>query len=116
MIAKIYRIDKNLIDYILKKGESGTSKLFIIKYIKNSKNSFRYRTIVSTKMDRRATARNKIKRRIYEGVRAAEKELGSSTTQNNLDIVLIPKKSIIKAKFEDIAADIKKLLLNHGRN
>lgn len=107
MIAKKYRIDRNLIDYILKKGDSFTSKLFIIRYTKNDKRFCRYRTIVSKKIYPKAVKRNHLRRKIYEAVRSAGIEDAPKT---HLDIMLIPKKRIINAKYKEIENDIKETI------
>ncbi|MBD3361004.1 ribonuclease P protein component [Candidatus Peregrinibacteria bacterium] len=112
MISKKYRIDRNLIDYILKKGESDTSNLFIIRYIKNNKDFCRYRTIVSSKLNPKAVIRNKIKREIYEAIRIITKDKECKET---LDIVLIPKKQIKEAKYQEIEKDLEKIIKKHGK-
>ena len=111
MLEKKYRIERNKIKYILKKGEDSISKLFIIRYIKNNENHNRYCTIVSKKIDPKAVGRNKLRRQIYEAIRIHEKDIiPTNKEKSRLDIVLIPKKNILKAKFEDIEADIKNII------
>ncbi len=104
MIAKKIRIFKSLIPFILNKGESGTSRLFIIKYIENKELFNRYRVIVSRKVEAKAVKRNKLRRRIYEALRLSSNE---GQKDKNYDIILIPKKKIINAKYQDIEKDIK---------
>ena len=102
MIVKKYRLEGNQIEYILKKGESTRSKLFIIRYTENDQGHNRYCIIISRKISAKAVIRNKLKRRIYEAIQANEQ-----TNKSNLDIILIPKKESKNAKFEDIDKDIR---------
>lgn len=67
-----------------------SSPLFILKYEKNAASGIRSAIIVSKKVDKRATVRNKIKRLIREQFRLLFKELAVS-----YDIVLIVKKNIM---------------------
>ncbi|MFH1284635.1 MAG: ribonuclease P protein component [Candidatus Peregrinibacteria bacterium] len=115
MIAKKYTVDRNLIDYILKKGESFTSKLFIIRYARNNKKFYRYTVIVSTKIDSSSVARNKIKRRIYEAIRRVENEKPESKKEN-FDIILIPKKQIKDKDFNEIEQDIGEIINSTWKN
>ncbi len=138
MLEKKYRIERNKVQYILKKGEDSISKLFIIRYIKNNENYNRYCTVVSKKIDPKAVGRNRLRRQIYEAIRGCEgsqsqlpgtRRVGTGSQSqlpgtrrvgtaersiySHLDSVLIPKKSILKAKFEDIEADIKSIITTH---
>lgn len=112
MIAKKYRIDRNLIPYILRKGQSFESKLFIIRFINNEKGHPRYRTIVSKKINNKATIRNKLRRRIYESAQKATKAVSNP---KEADMMLIPKKLITKAKYQEIEEDIKKLIAKQSK-
>ena len=104
MIAKKHRINREFIPYILRKGKSLKSKLFIIRYCQNKEEFSRFRTIVSTKIDKKAVERNKLRRQIYEAIRIISKEIQPNPP---LDIVFIPKKSIKKAKYSKIEEDLK---------
>lgn len=110
MIATNQRVPQEFIPYILKKGESTTSKLFIIRYTQNKESLNRYRTIVSKKIEPKAVKRNKIRRQIYEAVRLKEKDQQAQKT--TFDTILIPKKQIKDSSFQEIKDDI--LPLFHG--
>ncbi len=109
MLAKKYRIERNQIQYILKKGLQDTSRLFIIRYIENKKKFNRYCITVSRKIDTKAVIRNKLRRQVYEAIRTSNNQ-----PKNHLDIVLIPKKNILKANFEEITQDIEEIINKHG--
>lgn len=106
MIAKKYRIERNLINYILEKGELYTSKLLIIRYLKNNKKFLRFCVIISKKITPKAIIRNKLKRQIYEAIRTNINEL---IHPEPIDVIIIPKKKILEAKFEEIEENIKRI-------
>ncbi|PIR55022.1 ribonuclease P protein component [Candidatus Peregrinibacteria bacterium CG10_big_fil_rev_8_21_14_0_10_36_19] len=101
MIAQKFRIPKEHIPYLMKKGEEKASDLFIIRYAKNDQIFCRYRTIVSKKIEKEAVDRNKLRRQIYEAARNSDYK-----SENGYDILLIPKKQILKKSFQDIQKDL----------
>ena len=107
MIAKNFRLQSNKIDYLLDKGLSTNTKIFIVKYAQNKQDFPRFCVIISKKIANKATARNKLRRQIYESIRTT----GLLTIMSNTDIVLIPKKSITSKSFNEIKEDIKTLSL-----
>lgn len=111
MIGKKYRVPRQYLDYILRKGDSFVSKFFIIRFKKNSTGLCRYRTIVSKKVDTKAVKRNLLRRRIYEALR-----LNSPTDEitQGLDLILIVKKNALKASYEAIEEDIKNNIIKHN--
>lgn len=108
MIAKKYRVPREKIAYILKKGDSFKSQLFIVRLKPNQETHNRFRTIVSLKIDKKAVKRNKLRRQIYEALRLSEQE---NKQEQNYDLIIIPKKSILGAKYQDIEKDLKNLIL-----
>ncbi len=104
MLAKQYRIPRQSIDYILKKGGQFTSKLFIIRYKKNNENFCRYRTIISKKISLKAVKRNHLRRQVYESIRI---NTAKKSTPTCLDLILIAKKNILKADYQTIENDLK---------
>jgi ribonuclease P protein component len=111
MLAKKFRIERGQVQFILKKGESRLSKLFIIRYIENNKKFNRYCAIISKKIYPKAVPRNRLRRQIYQQIRLITEELNP---QANLDILLIPKIHITKAKPEDIDQDLRAIITKHG--
>lgn len=105
MIQKKFKLKGEEIDYILEKGLETTSKLFIVRYGKNNRNCAGFCVIISRKISTKAVVRNKIRRRIYEAVREINKELQIK----DLNIILIPKKSIINKEFSEIISDLRAL-------
>ena len=111
MIAKKQRLKKGEIDYLLKKGQEGESKLFITRYENNKENFSKYCVIISGKISGKATVRNKLRRRIYEALRELiGEEVGEAGSKIPKNVVLIPKKQILKTELADITKDLKTLL------
>lgn len=104
MIAKKYRVPREKIAFILRKGEEKASELFIIRSASNTENFSRFRTIVSRKIEKSAVKRNSLRRKIYEAIRLNLKE---NVTKRPKDIILIPKKKILQKTFEAIKEDLK---------
>ncbi len=107
MISKEFRLGRTQINYILKKGDSFNSALFILKYLKNDEQNCRFCVIISRKVSTKATDRNRLKRQIFECIRLTLKE---NTPKVNLDMILIPKKIIMKKTQPNISEDIKNIL------
>lgn len=109
MISTKSRVPRQLIAYILKKGNSYQSDLFIVRYTKNDKHFSRYRAIISKKLLRGAVDRNKLRRQIYEIIRTKDAEREEKHAH---DLILIPKKNILTRTFRQIEDDITKNIIN----
>ncbi|MDX1765323.1 MAG: ribonuclease P protein component [Candidatus Saccharimonadales bacterium] len=94
MLAYKYRFHRrNAINYLYKNGKSARSGPFQLRYIDNRHDHSRVAVVVSRKVDKRATVRNRIRRRIYEIIRA---------NWDNLS----PRKDILISVFEGGVADM----------
>jgi len=107
MINKQLRINIQKIPYILRKGHSFNSRLFIVKGLESNAKNNQYRIIVSKKLEKSAVKRNKIRRRIYESLRINHH---STTQKPNLSLIFIPKKSITYKNFQEIDQEIAGIL------
>lgn len=110
MIAKKNRTPRQSIDYILKKGESYDSRLFIVRFIKNNEQFCRHRVVVSKKIYTKAVDRNHLRRQIYEAIRVSS---ASDTNKAHFDLIIIPKKKIQKSKYREISQDLKENIISH---
>ncbi|MFA6918344.1 MAG: ribonuclease P protein component [Candidatus Gracilibacteria bacterium] len=106
MYAKDFRLKRNQIDYLLNKGSSLSSRIFIARYKENNNDLPRFCVIISRKMSGKAVERNRIKRQITEAIRTSD----FLKNPANVDLILIPKKSIIKKSFAEIKTDLESLL------
>jgi len=103
MIPKDFRLKRNHINYLLNKGDSLSSRLFIARCAENNKDFSRFCVIISRKLSNKAVERNRLRRQIYEAIRTSELTTKSTT---NVDIALIPKKLILKKSFQEIKEDL----------
>ncbi|MBT3864547.1 ribonuclease P protein component [Candidatus Peregrinibacteria bacterium] len=104
MIPTSNRLKRNQVEYVLKKGLSTSTDLFVVRYIEHKDDEKPHFTIItSTKLSKKAVERNKLKRKIYEAVRLQMPE------KLPLYIAIIPKKQALEVKYEKIAQDIAKL-------
>lgn len=106
MLPKVNRI-KNKKDFetIFKNAKSIKNNLFILKIIKNDLGINRFGFVVSLKVSKKATARNKIRRRLSEIIKINEKKFKPGT-----DLVIIALPEIAKKEFFEIKETIEKCL------
>jgi ribonuclease P protein component len=95
---------KNDIDNVFKKGKAITGGLFFLRFVKNNLNINRFAFIVSCKISKKSVLRNKIKRRLREATKQAEKE-----TQQGFDFLITAKPTIIDRDFKEIKKDINEV-------
>ena len=96
MLAKQFLLQEKLqINYILRKGSHTVTDLFTIKYIASDK--LQFCIVISKKLAAKAVDRNHLKRQISESIR-----LHLDKIKNTHQVVIIPKKHILKASYQDI--------------
>jgi ribonuclease P protein component len=110
MLPKINRIKKKKdFEIIFKKGASSKNSLLVLKILKNNFSESRFGFIVSQKVSKKATARNKVRRRLAEIISAEFKNI-----KDGLDIVLISLPGIEKKDFLEMKDALQKLLSKAG--
>ncbi len=118
MIAKKHRVNRSKIDYIMKKGYSSSSSLFLVKFKKNSEQFSRYSVIISKKIAKEAVTRNLLRRRAYESLRLNIPNEENSAT-NHYDLIMIAKKHLASSTFKAIKSDVTNIqltLLKNGKD
>ena len=112
MIPRKNRLGKLDTRWVLKKGESLTTDLFIVRYLKitglETSKEPRFTVVTSTKLAKKAVDRNKLKRRIHEALRPQLDTLDH--TSQTWKVAIIPKKRALDVEYEEIEEDIKKLI------
>ena len=83
------------------------SRFLIARFRKNELDHHRFSTIVSTKIERRAVVRNRIRRQIYEIIRLHLEKIAGTA---HFDILILPKKAIIGTTYDDLEKSFSKLL------
>ncbi len=106
MLAKKYKLKKKKeIDALFKTGKSQDSRLLKIKWNKNNLNINRFIFAVSTKISKKATQRNKIKRKLEEIIRNNYQGI-----KQGYDLAIIAKPEIINTDYQLTRKELMKLL------
>jgi len=107
MLNNVNRLRKTReIQKVFKTGRSFKSATFSIRYISNRLNLNRFAVVVGTKVDKRATRRNALKRRMREVIR-----LNLQSLPNSFDVVLTAHKlANWPLKLADINSELTELL------
>jgi len=107
MISSLFRFHgHNSLRYLYSNGKAVRTQLFTVKYIPNSHRSHpRFSVVVSKKVIKSAVGRNRIRRRLYEYLRANIDKLDST-----YDIVVICTSSELRTlPFNEIAEQLTQL-------
>jgi len=112
MLKKLHRITKQKefdkffgLNFKKEKGYSASSKHLIVKSLKNDLDISRFAFVISTKIDKRATKRNLVKRRLREIVRSKLSKINIG-----YDILVIAQKGIVDLSYQDLEKELISLL------
>jgi len=106
MLPKVNRLKKKKdLERVFKKGKRFKEDLLLLKIIKNNLELIRFGFVVSQKVSKKATVRNKIKRRLRAIIGRKIKK-----NKTGLDILFIVLPGLEKKKFQDVEKIINKLL------
>jgi ribonuclease P protein component len=107
MLDKINRIKKKKdFETIFKNSKSFKNNLFIFKTVKNNLGLSRFGFVVSQKVSKKATIRNKVRRRLAEIIRSEIKNIKTGT-----DAVLIALPGIEKKEFLELREAVNSTLI-----
>lgn len=105
MLPKINRLKKKKdIERVFKEGRGVKEDFLILKAVKNSLKNPRFAFIVSSKVSKKATLRNKIRRRLSK---LAGLKIGK--IKNNIDFILLAVPGLEEKDFWEIDETINKL-------
>ncbi len=104
MLAAKNRLTKDKeFDNVFKKGESNYNKLLGVKVVINNLSKNRFGIITGLKISKKATERNRVKRRVREVIGS---ELGNLKT--GFDVIIISLPAIKDASYQEIEKSIIK--------
>ncbi|PIP24687.1 MAG: ribonuclease P protein component [Candidatus Nealsonbacteria bacterium CG10_big_fil_rev_8_21_14_0_10_36_228] len=107
MVPKKNRLQKKTeIVRVFKKGKGFKEDFLILKLVKNNLEKSRFSFIISQKVSKKATTRNKIKRRLSEIVRLKLKKI-----KKGIDVILIACPGLEEKDFWEIEESLDKLFL-----
>lgn len=102
MLPRTNRIkEKKDFETIFRKSKSFRSHLFTLKIIKNNLRINRFGFVVSQKISKKATVRNKIRRRFAQAVKGQIAKI-----KNGTDVVIIALPGVEKKDFTEIKETI----------
>lgn len=105
----LHRLKKNSdFEVVFKSGRTSESSLLKIKILANRKSYSRFGFVVGTKFDKKATARNLMKRRLKETARFLER-----SAKPGFDIVVWPKTGAKSAKYRELFLNLKELFIKN---
>lgn len=110
MLAKEFRLTgaKNF-ERVQRKGKVFQSDSFGLAYLKKEGGPSNFGFVVSNKISRRSTERNRIKRALREAVRLSLKQI-----EGDMDIVFLAKQKIVQRKGDEILEEVTTALRNAG--
>jgi len=107
MLPQTNRIKKKKdFELIFKKGRSLKDGFLILKLMENNSDQSRFGFIVSQKVSKKATIRNKVKRRLRSAV-----EENLENIKKGFDAVLIVLSGLEKKEFSEIEESLKSLFI-----
>lgn len=105
MLPKIHRLNKKEVETIFRNGQGVKEDFLILKILKNKFTGTKFSVIVPLKVSKKATLRNKIKRRISELLRVKIKNIKAGTCG-----IVLAAPGIEKKDFLEIEAILNRLL------
>ena len=106
MLAKENRLKEKDIKRVLKNGQTFKEDFLILKMVKNNLDKARFGFIVSQKLSKKATVRNKIKRRLSNLAKAKIKKL-----EKGIDGIFIAVPGLETKDFWEIEGTMDKIFL-----
>lgn len=102
MLPKENRLKKSVdFDKVYKKGQFFGTRQISFKYLENNLPVTRVGFVVGTKVDKKSTGRNLLKRRMREVVR-----LNLDKLKTGYDVVILAKPGAMELEYADIERDI----------
>lgn len=103
MLPKKFRLNAdNDIKRLVRSGKTFFLPQLTLKYQKNTVNCLRIGFVVSTKVDKKAVIRNKVKRRLREAIKTELPGL-----KNGYDLLFIAKKACVDLSFVDLCQQLQ---------
>jgi len=107
MLKRENRLQKEKeIERVFRRGKGFKEDLLALKLLKNDLGENRFAIVVSQKVAKRASLRNKIRRRLREAVKGKR-----GGARAGMDIVLVALPGFEKKEFEEIKKSLTKLFL-----
>jgi len=99
------RFKKADFNNLFKKSKTVSEKLVLLKFRRNNFKNSRFCFVVSLKISKKATLRNKLKRQLREIIK-----INSENIKPGFDVAIIARPEIIGKKYQDIEKSLEALL------
>lgn len=110
MLSKKIRLTKKKdLERILRRGKHFAEKFFVLKTIENGLDHSRFGFMVSIKVSKKATVRNKIRRQLQEIVR-----INFARIKTGLDMIVIARPEIKEKDYQEIKGALLGTLKEKG--
>lgn len=103
-IARKYRLSKKDIEYVFKGGKTVKSSFLFIRFLENDLNYARIAVIVTRKIFKKATDRNRLKRIITETIRSGY------YLERSFDIAIVTTLNIVGKPSKEIKRELEQTL------
>jgi len=106
MLSKKYKLTKqDGIKSILEEGETRKTRYFVAKSLPDEKS--RFAVLISTKISKKATERNKLRRQIFEIIRL---NIDDILKKEPAKTVILPRTSALGLAYQEIQKELLKTL------
>jgi ribonuclease P protein component len=110
MLKKEFRLRKQRdFERVFKKGFYFSEKLLALKLVNNDLQISRFGIIVSNKVSKKASKRNRIKRLLRESIRSLQNDI-----KPGFDCVFVARSEIIDKDFKEVKLSVEKLFKRSG--
>lgn len=106
MLSRDQRLSRKEFTPVFKLGKRLNTSLFSVIYTKSETSKSKFGVVVSKKITKSAVERHKIRRWVYESVRAFLK----NKTNYGFSVIFVAQPQIMKYKFKDIEDLVYKIL------
>lgn len=110
MLAKQYRLQKDKdFELAFKKGRTFSNEFLFLRLRRNDLNISRFGFIVGKKISKKATVRNRIRRRLGEIIRGKLADV-----KPGFDVAIGTKGEIVEKNYQDLDKEVGQLLKRAG--
>ncbi len=110
MLSKLNRLKKKKdIERVFKQGKGFKEDFLILKVVKNNLKNSRFAFVISQKVSKKATLRNKIRRRLRELVRLKIRDI-----KKGIDLIILAAPGLETKDFWEIEEALNKLFAKAG--
>ena len=104
-LARKHSLNKKDINLLFRQGKTVKSSFFFIRFLKNNQNHLRVAVILSAKLFKKATMRNRLKRKILEIIRSGH------FLENSYDIAIVVTANILGKQSKESNRELEQTII-----